>query len=255
MDLGLSGKVVLVTGASSGIGAACVAAFVAEGANVVGVARRAIEEGPQVLSAPADVRVPEELARAFDAALARFGRVDVTVANAGIWPSDDVPLVRMDPARVREVVDVNLHGVLWTAQAFARVLERTGPRADGDGASLVLIGSTAGVFGERGHVEYAATKAALSGVMKTLKNELVLLDPAARVNLVEPGWTVTPAIADALQASGDIARVTCTMALRRLATPEDIAAAVLFFASPRAARHVSGEALTVAGGMEGRVLW
>lgn len=255
MDLGLAGKVVVVTGASSGIGAALVTAFVAEGASVVGVARRAIEEGPNVLSAQADVRVPEQLARAFDAALARFGRVDVAVANAGIWPSDDVPLAHMDPTRVREVVDVNLHGVLWTAQAFVRALERTGPRVDGDGASLVLIGSTAGLFGERGHVEYAATKAALHGVMKTLKNELVLVDPAARVNLVEPGWTATPMVAEALQASGDVARVTRTMPLRRLATPEDVAAAVLFFASPRAARHVSGEALTVAGGMEGRVLW
>ena len=254
MDLGLSGKVVGVTGASSGIGAALVEAFVAEGSDVVGVARRPIVEGPHVLSAQADVREPEQLTRAFDAAVARWGRLDVVVANAGLWPSEDVALAHMDPARVREVIDVNLQGALWTARAFLRVLERTGPRSDGDGASLVFIGSTAGLFGERDHVEYAASKAALRGVVKSLKNEIVRLDPAARVNLVEPGWTVTPMVAASLE-DGAVAQVTRTMPLRRLATPEDVAAAVLFFASPRAARHVTGEVLTVAGGMEGRVLW
>jgi 3-oxoacyl-[acyl-carrier protein] reductase len=82
----------------------------------------------------------------------------------------------------------------------------------------------------------------------------VRLDPAGRVNVVEPGWTVTPAVAGSLSAE-DVDRVTRTMALRRVADVDDIASAVLFLASPVAARHVTGEVITVAGGMEGRTLW
>jgi 3-oxoacyl-[acyl-carrier protein] reductase len=156
---------------------------------------------------------------------------------------------------VREVIDTNLLGAMWTARAFVASLRRVGPRADGHGASLVFIGSTAGRFGEAGHAEYSATKAALRGLTLTLKNEIVHADPWARVNLVDPGWTVTAMAEKTLAASGQIPAITRTMPLRRVATTADVAGAALFFASPVLARHVSGEALTVAGGMEGRVLW
>jgi 3-oxoacyl-[acyl-carrier protein] reductase len=144
---------------------------------------------------------------------------------------------------------------MWTARAFVAALRRSGPRPDGHGAAVVFVGSTAGRFGEAGHAEYAAAKAALRGLTLSLKNEIVHADPWARVNLVDPGWTVTPMAAETLERTGQLDRVTRTMPLRRVATPADVAAAVLFFASPTMARHVSGEALTVAGGMEGRVLW
>ena len=112
--------------------------------------------------------------------------------NAGIWPAEDAPLHEVDPDRVREVLEVNLLGAIWTARAFVRALAQDGPRADGRGASVCLIGSTAGRFGEAGHLEYAVSKSGLYGLMRSLKNEIVALDPYARVNLVEPGWTVTP---------------------------------------------------------------
>jgi 3-oxoacyl-[acyl-carrier protein] reductase len=144
---------------------------------------------------------------------------------------------------------------MWTARAFLTALRRVGPRPDGHGASLIFIGSTAGRFGEAGHAEYAATKAALRGLMLSLKNEIVHVDPWARVNLVDPGWTVTPMAQAELEKTGQIPQITRTMPLRRVASPEDVAGAVLFFASPALSRHVSGEAITVAGGMEGRVLW
>jgi 3-oxoacyl-[acyl-carrier protein] reductase len=88
-----------------------------------------------------------------------------------------------------------------------------------------------------------------------LKNEITTLDRWARVNLVEPGWTVTPMAEATLEASGAIDAVTRSMPLRRVASPNDVAAAVLYLASPTLSRHVSGETITVAGGMEGRVLW
>jgi len=105
------------------------------------------------------------------------------------------------------------------------------------------------------HLPYSVTKAGLHGLMRSLKNELPALDPYARVNTVEPGWTVTPMAEAALDQPGAIAKVCATMPVRQLARPEDIARAVVFMSSPTLARHVSGEVLTVAGGMEGRKLW
>ena len=255
MDLGLTGKVALVTGAARGIGEELVRAFLTEGARVAACSRRGVAEGERTLSVLADVKRPADLDAAMRRAEEAFGRVDVCVANAGIWPEEAVPVDTMPEARVEEVIETNLLGALWTARAFMASLRRTGPRADGHGASLIFIGSTAARFGEAGHAEYAASKAGLRGLMLSVKNEIVRADPWARVNLVDPGWTVTPMAEKTLAASGALDQVTRTMALRRVATPADVAGAVLFFASPVLARHVSGEALTVAGGMEGRVVW
>jgi 3-oxoacyl-[acyl-carrier protein] reductase len=177
------------------------------------------------------------------------------VANAGKWPSEHRELHELAPERLRETLEVNLLGALFTARAFLACLRRSGPRADGHGSALVFIGSTAGRFGERGHVDYAVAKAALVGAVKTLKNEIVALDPYGRVNAVEPGWTVTHMARPALSQPGHVERVVRTMALRQLARAADVARTVAWLASPTAAAHVSGEVLAVAGGMEGRLLW
>jgi 3-oxoacyl-[acyl-carrier protein] reductase len=265
METGLAGFAVAITGASGGIGESLVDAFAAEGCSLALhaharggqlsslVARKGLEA--RASCQRADLRSEAEIERAFDAWADRFGRIDVCVANAGIWPADPEPLQRISPARVREVIEINLLGALWTARGFLRLLERTGPRRDGHGASLLLIGSTAGRFGEAGHVEYAASKAALYGVMRTLKNEIVQLDPAARVNLVEPGWTRTPMAEVSLAQRELVARVMATRPLRQLAEPHDVARICVALASPAISRHVSGEVVTVAGGMEGRLLW
>ncbi len=255
MDLGLADKVAFITGASGGIGEELVRAFTAEGARVAACSRRPVPASPSVLPVHADVRRPEDLDSAMRAAAAAFGRVDVCVVNAGIWPPEALPLDQQPDARVREVIETDLLGAMWTARSFVAELRRAGPRPDGQGAAVVFIGSTAGRFGEAGHAEYATSKAALRGLVLSLKNEIVRVDPWARVNLVDPGWTVTPMAERALAETGQLDTVTRTMPLRRVASPADVAGAVLFFASPVLSRHVSGEALTVAGGMEGRVLW
>lgn len=255
MNLDLQDAVALVTGASGGIGQELVRAFTAEGARVAAQSRRGVEEGERVLSVLGDVRSPADMDAAVASAVARWGRVDVCVVNAGIWPSEAAPIHQLPEARVREVIETNLLGAIWTVRAFVAALAKTGPRADGKGASVVLIGSTAGRFGEADHADYAATKAALRGLMLSVKNEIVHVDPNARVNLVEPGWTATPMAAAELAQEGVVERVTRTRALRQIASTDDIARAVLFLASPVMARHVTGEVLTVAGGMEGRLLW
>jgi len=255
MDLGLTDKVAFITGASGGIGEALVGAFLAEGARVAAHSRRGVPEHERVLSLLGDVRDPAALDRAMEKAEAHFGRVDTCVVNAGIWPPASLPLDQMPEDRIREVIETNLLGAIWTARAFLSSLRRTSPRPDGHGPSLIFIGSTAGRFGESGHAEYATTKAAMRGLLLSLKNEIVHIDPHARVNLIDPGWTVTPMAEATLDEKGVVERVTRTMPLRQIATTEDIARAALFLASPSAARHITGESLTLAGGMEGRVLW
>lgn len=265
MDFGYQDKVVLVTGASGGIGRAMVEAFAAEGARLVMLGHRrheamvewARERGlaERALCLQADVAEPEQVDDAFRRALERFGRVDVMIANAGIWPEEERHLGALDPARVRRTIGVNLLGAMWCARAFLAMLEQVGPRADGHGAALLFTGSTAGRFGERGHADYAAAKAGLLGLARSLKNEIVRLDPYGRVNVVEPGWTVTEMTRKNIDEPGVVEGIVRTIALRQIGRAADVARTALFLCSPTAARHISGQAVTVAGGMEGRVLW
>jgi 3-oxoacyl-[acyl-carrier protein] reductase len=190
-----------------------------------------------------------------EGAAATFGRVDVCIANAGTWHPDNQRLDQMTPERFRETISVNLLGAAWTARAFLRVLAAAGPRDDGHGASLLFIGSTAGRFGERHHSDYSAAKAGLYGLVRSLKNEIVQIDPRARINMIEPGWTRTEMARPALSDPAALGRAVRTMPLQQIGTAADIARAAVFLSSPTASQHISGEVLTIAGGMEGRVQW
>lgn len=265
MEASLAGLTAFITGASGGIGRALADAFGAEGCFLALVAGRnlsALEQrveertwSERALCLSADVADPQSIENAMVRTVERFGRVDVCVANAGIWPPESQPLHLMNAERIARVLDVNLRGAVWTVRSFLHALELSGPRSDGRGASVCLIGSTAGRFGEAGHCAYAVSKAGLHGLLRTVKNEIVALDPYARCNLVEPGWTVTEMARPALDEPGAIEQVLAAMPVRQLARAEDIARAAVFFSSPALARHVTGEVLTVAGGMEGRKLW
>jgi 3-oxoacyl-[acyl-carrier protein] reductase len=246
VETGLQGARVLVTGGSGGIGAACVRRFAAEEAAVVVHYHRERQRaeaagGSRVVQA--DLRDEASVGRLF----AEAGELDVCAAVAGVWPADDVPVSELPLDRWRETLEANLTATFLTARGF---LSQLGER---EGA-LVLVGSTAGIFGEAGHADYAAAKSAiLVGLLLSLKNEAVRRNPRTRVNAVAPGWTVSPMTARHLDEA-EIGRVTRTMALRKVATAEDVAAQVVALASPVVSGHVTGQVVTVAGGMEGRVV-
>jgi 3-oxoacyl-[acyl-carrier protein] reductase len=254
MDLGLEGSAALVTGASGGIGSAVARLLAGEGVRV-GVHYHANRASAEALAEEiggvalqADLRDEAQADALVPAAVAALGRLDACVANAGVWPSEDVPLSQMGLDRWRATLDANLTATFLTARAFLRHVEGTGEGA------LVMIGSTAGLFGEAGHADYAAAKAAIGhGLLLSLKNEVVRTAPRARVNVVAPGWTVSPMTAPDLTPEM-VGRATATMALRKIGETADVANAVVWLCSPRAASHVTGQVVTVAGGMEGRLL-
>jgi 3-oxoacyl-[acyl-carrier protein] reductase len=256
METGLAGKRVLVTGASGGIGSACARAFAAEGARLALHYHRGREraeslgrELPEAVVLQADLRVEEDADRLFAEAGAALGGLDVCAAVAGAWPAEDVPVWALTLARWEETVRANLTATFLTARGFLREVERTGR------GSLVLVGSTAGVFGEAGHADYAAAKSAIvRGLLLSLKNEIVRIAPEGRVNAVCPGWTVSPMTRSTLGDPTVLERATRTMALRKAATPEDVARQIVVLASDDLSGHVTGEVVLVAGGMEGRLL-
>ena len=184
----------------------------------------------------------------FDEARGALGQIDVCVAVQGAWPREDVPVWELSLERWEETLRANLTTTFLVARAYLREVARVGH------GSLVLIGSTAGVFGEAGHADYAAAKSAvLGGLLLSLKNEIVRIAPGGRVNAVAPGWTESP-MTRGLVDPEQVRAVSRTMALRKVAQPEDIAAQVVVLASDTLSGHVSGQVVTVAGGMEGRTI-
>jgi 3-oxoacyl-[acyl-carrier protein] reductase len=246
---------VLITGGSGGIGSACARALAAEGARLVVHYNRG-EERARALSgelggtqiARADLTVEAEVERLFDEVRATLGSIDVCVAVHGVWPREDVPVWGLPLERWEETLRQNLTTTFLVARGFLREVERNGH------GSLVLVGSTAGIFGEAGHADYAAAKSAiLGGLLLSLKNEIVRIAPLGRVNAVAPGWTESP-MTRGFVDEDRIRTVTRTMALRKVAQPEDVAAQIVALASDEISGHVSGQVVVVAGGMEGRTV-
>lgn len=244
--ISLPGQRVLITGGSRGIGRAAALLFARAGADVGvtyhtrtadaesvskeirGMGRRAFFSGGDL----ADPRVVEKVFRECKAA---FGGLDCFVANAGIWPSEDVPLAQLSDARWRSTMAQNLDAVFLSTRAALGMM--------GPGGRVVLVASTAGQRGEAFHADYAATKGALISLTKSLAVEYA---PGITVNCVAPGWVDTEMSAGPY-ADGGKERIAATIPLKRVPPPEDIAGPILFLCSPLA-RHITGEILNVNGG-------
>ncbi len=254
-DTGLRDKGVLVAGASGGIGSACARAFAAEGARLAvhyhrggDRARALAEELGGAAALQADLTNEAEVERLFDGARDALGGIDICVAVQGVWPREDVPVWELELERWEDTMRSNLTSSFLVARGFLREVSRNGH------GSLVLVGSTAGIFGEAGHADYAAAKSALlGGFLLSVKNELVRIAPRGRVNAVAPGWTESPMTRGVVEPE-QIRRVSRTMALRKVAQPEDVAAQVVVLGSDVLSGHVTGQVVVVAGGMEGRVV-
>ncbi len=261
MNTGMEDKIALVTGASGGIGSAVTRLLAAEGADVVIHYHRGSERAEEVRSQlPAatksllvcgDLTDEEQVETLFIGTEGELGTPNILIANAGVWPTENTPISEMSLKRWTQTLENNLTSVFLCCRAFLKFCEL----ASIEDPAIVMVGSTAGHFGEADHGDYAAAKSGLmGGLLQSLKNEIPRTAPRGRINAVCPGWTMTP-MAQKFQDNQDaMTRALQTIPMRKFASPEDIAKAVLFFASNEMSGHVTGQTLFVSGGMEGRVL-
>jgi NAD(P)-dependent dehydrogenase (short-subunit alcohol dehydrogenase family) len=235
---------VLVTGGTRGIGAGIARAFLRSGARVLVCGRTEPAELPRAegrtaLCTRADIRDPEQAAATVRHAIDLFQRLDVVVANAGGSPYADA--AGASPRFHAKVIELNLIAPLHIAQAANAVM-----RDQRGGGSITMIGSVSGTRPSPGTAAYGAAKAGLHHLVTSLAIEW---GPAVRINCVVPGFVATEAVGEQYGDARTVAAITATVPLRRFATPDDVAQACLFLASP-AAGYVSGTCLTVHGGGE-----
>jgi NAD(P)-dependent dehydrogenase (short-subunit alcohol dehydrogenase family) len=242
----LDGKVAIVTGASSGIGVAFAQSLAEAGADVVLGARRIYklgntanlveDAGRRALAVATDVADPAQCQALVEAAMEQFGRVDVLVNNAGIGTA--VPATHETPEQFRSVIDVNLNGCYWMAQACARVMQ--------PGSSIINISSVLGITtGGLPQAAYSASKAGLNGLTRDLAQQW-MARKGIRVNSIAPGFFESEMTDSYPDGYLDLAMQR--VPARRKGDPAELAATVVFLASP-AAGYITGQTLPVDGGM------
>jgi 3-oxoacyl-[acyl-carrier protein] reductase len=248
VNLTLNSKVALITGGSRGIGAATVRMFVGAGAKVVfnyqaaraeaeNLARECGAENCHALQS--DLSTTSAAAQLVSSAIAAFGRLDILVANHGIWPPEDAPVDHMSDEQWQRTIAVNLDSVFSLVKHSVAQMKKQG------GGHVVLVSSTAGQRGEAFHCDYAASKGALISMVKGLSTELARDN--IYVNCVAPGWVATDMSAAALNDPPTRDQVFRAIPMGRVGTPDEIAGPILFLCTPYAG-FVTGEIFNVNGG-------
>lgn len=250
MQISLKNQVAVVTGGSRGIGAAAVKLFAEAGANVVfnylRATRQACEviqgcsgQGGKVIAQRGDVSKPADARRLVGAAVRQFGRLDILVANAGIWNYQPLPIERMTEKEWDEMMAINLKGVYTVIHHAVPQMVRQG------GGRIIVVSSTAGQRGEAFHTHYGASKGGVISLVKGLSTELAPHN--ILVNCVAPGWVDTDMCVPVVKNRRDYRQALSTIPLRRFGRPEEIALPILFLASPMAS-YITGEVVNVNGG-------
>jgi 3-oxoacyl-[acyl-carrier protein] reductase len=254
IPLSLSGKVALISGGSRGIGAAAVRMFAAAGAKVAFSYRSARAQanalaqecGTAVCHPVASQLDHPEAARNLVAETVKhFGRIDILVANHGVWPADDVAIEHMTDKQWRSTLSVNLDGVFGLVKYTVAQMKSQPRVGSAPAGHIVLISSTSGQRGEAFHVDYSASKGAIISMTKSLSTELA--SAGIYVNCVAPGWVDTDMSAGAIAAPDSGAEILRTIPIGRVGRPEEIAAPVLFLCTEHAS-FITGEVFNVNGG-------
>src|SRR5579863_5905007 len=253
IPLSLSNKVALITGGSRGIGAATVRMFSKAGAKVAFTYQKARSQADALAkecgaanchAIAGNLNTPDSARGVVAEAVKHFGRIDILVANHGVWPVQDVPIEKMSDDQWRSTLSINLDAVFGLVKHTVAQMKAQ-PRAGSAAGHIVLISSTSGQRGEAFHCDYSASKGALISLTKSLSTELA--SAGIYVNAVAPGWVDTDMSAGAIAdpKSGDEIRSTIPMG--RVGRPEEIAGPVLFLCTEHAA-FITGEVFNVNGG-------
>jgi len=248
--ISLAGKAALITGGSRGIGAATVKMFAQAGADVVfgyhrdreaadQVAQEAAKHGTRIESFKADLGKTAEAKKLVEFTRERLGRVDILVANAGIWNHENEPIEKLTERKWDEMIRVNLKSV------YALVHDCVPHMIAQQGGRIIVITSVAAQFGPAFHSHYAASKGAVISFAKSLAAELGPHD--ILVNCISPGWVLTDMSAPRLKTQKGLKHANEASPLGRVATPEEIAGPILFAAS-ELATFVTGTVINVNGG-------
>jgi 3-oxoacyl-[acyl-carrier protein] reductase len=253
VSLSLHGRVALITGGSRGIGASTVKMFVSAGAKVAFNYQKAKAEAEQIvrqcgpdncLAVPCDLNDSAPAAELVGATVSRFGRLDILVANHGIWIADVVPVEKMSEQQWRRTLAIDLDSVFGLIKHAVAQMKKQKKLHPATG-SIVLVSSTAGQRGEAFHCDYAAAKGALISMVKGLSAELATA--GIYVNCVAPGWVDTDMSGPALSDPASREAILTVIPLGRVAKPEEIAAPILFLCTEHAG-FITGEIFNVNGG-------
>eukprot|EP01091_Cochliopodium_minus_P020672 TRINITY_DN910_c0_g3_i1.p1 TRINITY_DN910_c0_g3~~TRINITY_DN910_c0_g3_i1.p1 ORF type:complete len:303 (-),score=82.85 TRINITY_DN910_c0_g3_i1:822-1730(-) len=256
------GKHVIVTGSNGGIGSVLARDYLKEGANVSLFYNNKNEEIEKIKkeypnntkSFSCNLSDEKKVEECMKGSVEAFGVPHILIPNHAIFVTQDKPIWEMELDQFKNTLDVNLVSVFLIVREYMRAIKSALDNKTIEkthDCSITIIGSTAGKFGEFFHVDYSCSKSALMyGFILSLKNEIVLLLPRARINCVAPGWTLTE-MAKASVEKGEHYKALLTTPLSKIATCQEVSDAVIYFSL---ATHTTGQILMIDGGMEGRVM-